>query len=72
LPRTPPHRPRRRDHEGRRQARREARDGRRRHQGHRRADRQGRSQETEAGWRTKLPMPTAVKFDANKQYLVHM
>ena len=27
---------------------------------------------TEAGWRTKLPMPTAVKFDANKQYLVHM
>jgi len=26
----------------------------------------------EAGWRTKLPMPTAVKFDANKQYLVHM
>jgi cyclophilin family peptidyl-prolyl cis-trans isomerase len=27
---------------------------------------------TEAGWRTKLPMPTVVKFDANKQYLVHM
>jgi cyclophilin family peptidyl-prolyl cis-trans isomerase len=27
---------------------------------------------TEAGWRTKLPLPTAVKFDANKQYLVHM
>ena len=26
----------------------------------------------EAGWRTKLPMPTAVKFDANKQYLAHM
>ena len=27
---------------------------------------------TETGWRTKLPMPTAVKFDASKQYLVHM
>jgi cyclophilin family peptidyl-prolyl cis-trans isomerase len=26
----------------------------------------------EAGWRTKLPMPTAVKFDASKQYLAHM
>lgn len=23
-------------------------------------------------WRTKLPMPTAVKFDATKQYLAHM
>jgi cyclophilin family peptidyl-prolyl cis-trans isomerase len=26
----------------------------------------------EAGWRTKLPLPTAVKFDASKQYLAHM
>ena len=26
----------------------------------------------EAGWRTKLPLPTAVKFDAGKQYLAHM
>ena len=25
-----------------------------------------------AGWRTRLPLPTAVKFDANKNYLVHM
>ncbi len=25
-----------------------------------------------AGWRTRLPMPTAVKFDANKNYLLHM
>ncbi len=26
----------------------------------------------EAGWRTRLPMPTAVKFDASKTYLAHM
>ena len=26
----------------------------------------------EAGWRTKLPQPTAVKFDAGKTYLAHM
>jgi cyclophilin family peptidyl-prolyl cis-trans isomerase len=26
----------------------------------------------EAGWRTRLPMPTLVKFDASKQYLAHM
>lgn len=25
-----------------------------------------------AGWRTRLPMPTAVKFDASKNYLLHM
>jgi len=26
----------------------------------------------EAGWRQKLPIPTAVKFDASKQYMAHM
>lgn len=27
---------------------------------------------TDAAWRTKLPIPTPVKFDANKLYLLHM
>ncbi len=27
---------------------------------------------TDAAWRTKLPMPTPVKFDASKSYLLHM